>query len=383
MIRNVKLKKLLVDGVFPIFSALNKLIKKDDRTIFIYCANDKLIDNSEALFHHLIDNGYNKKYRIICGVGNPDEYISLVTDNVLFIPKSKCIPQYMRSGHVFYSQGKIPIKPTSKQCVINMWHGIPLKRIGKLANINNGNEFFFTYVCASSEMFRPIMARAFGCPEENVCICGEQKQDRLFSKKERRNYKYIVWTPTFRQSKYLGYDDSTDATLLPPLADDEWDELNDVLSKNNVKMLVKLHPMQNLSGFEHETKTHLQVISDRHFREQGKNLYSELAQSDALISDFSSVYLEYLVINRPICFAMSDMSEYSETRGFVFENPKDFMPGHIAETKEQLFSFIKDISDDRDPYREKREAVRDHVHQYIDDKSCERVLEISGVKKDR
>ena len=381
MIRNVKLKKILVDGVFPVFSAINKLIKKDEKTIFIYCANDKLIDNSEALFHHLIDNKYNKKYRIICGVGNPAEYAALVTDNVLFITKSKCVFQYMRSGHVFYSQGKIPIKPTTNQCVINMWHGIPLKRIGKLANIDNGNEFFFTYVCASAEMFRPIMAQAFGCPEENVCICGEQKQDRLFERKENRNYKYIVWTPTFRQSAYLGYEDSTVSTLLPPLTDDEWEELNVVLLRNNVKMLVKLHPMQNLSGFDYEIKSHLQVMSDRYFREQGRNLYSELAQSDALISDFSSVYLEYLVINRPICFAMSDMSEYSETRGFVFDNPKDYMPGHFAETKEQLFSFIKDIANGRDPYREKRESVRERVHQYKDDKNCERVLEISGVKK--
>ena len=381
MIRNVKLKKLLVDWVFPVFSVMNKIVHKDENTIFIYCANEKLTDNSEALFHHLINNGYNRKYRIVCGVGDPAEYDSLATYNTVFISKSRCVFQYMRSGHVFYSQGKIPIKPTTKQCVINMWHGIPLKRIGKLANINNGNEFFFTYVCASAEKFRPIMAKAFGCPEENVCICGEQKQDKLFEHKGERDYKYIVWTPTFRQSEYLGYNDSTVTTLLPPLSDSEWDELNIVLSKNNVKMLVKLHPMQNLSGFDYETKSHLQILSDRYFREKGMNLYSELAQSDALITDFSSVYLEYLVINRPICFAISDMNEYSETRGFVFDNPEDYMPGHLVETKKQLFSFIEEIAECQDPYKEKRESVRELVHQYKDDKSCERVLKISGVTK--
>lgn len=381
MIKNVKLKRLLVDRVFPVFSLINKLVSKDDKTIFIYCANDELNDNSEALFYHLVENGYNKKYRIVCGVGDPGKYVSLVGENIHFIPKSKCVFQYMKSGHVFYSMGKIPIKPTDSQCVINMWHGIPLKNIGKLSNINNGNEFFFTYICASSELFRPIMAKAFGCPESNVCICGEQKQDKLFEPKVDQGCKYIVWTPTFRQSTYLGYDDSTDSTLLPPLNNNEWNELNNVLQKHNVKMLVKLHPMQNLSGFDHDEKSHLQVMSDKCFRAQGKNLYSELAQSDALIADYSSVYLEYLVINRPICFAMSDMDEYSATRGFVFADPVDYMPGIFAETKEKLFGFIEDIAAGRDPYKKKREAVRNLVHQYKDDQSCDRILKISGVVK--
>ncbi len=381
MIKNTKLKKLLVNNVFPVFSFMNKIIGKDDRTIFIYCANDDLSDNSLELFDYLVRNDYNQKYKIICGVGDPADYSDKVSLNVSFIPKKKCVLQYMRSGHVFYSMGKMPIKPAKDQCVINLWHGIPLKKIGKMLPVDSGNEFFFSFVCASSELYRPIMAKAFGCPESNVCICGEQKQDRLFEKKEARDYKYIVWTPTFRQSNYLGYDDSTDSSLLPPLKNNEWDELNEVLKERNVKILVKLHPLQDLSGFEFDEKSNLKVMSDKHFKASGKNLYSELAQSDALIADYSSVYLEYLVINRPICFVVSDMEEYNQNRGFVFENPFEYMPGPHIRDKYQLFKFIEQIQKDEDPYRDEREIIMNKVHCYKDNKNCQRILEKSGITK--
>lgn len=379
MIRNVKLKHFLVDNVFPIFSWINKFIAKDDKVIFIYCANGELNDNSEALFHYLLDKGYDSEYEIVCGVGNVKRYSEYESDNVKFIPKAKCISQYMKSGHVFYSMGKMPIKPARNQCVINMWHGIPLKTIGKLSNLNNGEEFFFDYVCASSELYVPIMAKAFGCPHENVVICGEPKTDKLFIKKKRSSQKLIVWTPTFRQSSFLGYSDSSNENVLPLFENSEWSSLNDMLSLNNVTMVVKLHPLQDLHGFNMLEKSNLQIYSDSAFRSKGMNLYELLSQSDGLIADYSSVYLEYLVLDRPICFAMDDMEQYAENRGFVFENPLDYMPGeHICE-KEQLVQFVEKIHDGIDEYKEKRHIVNQQVNHYKDGQNCKRVLEISGV----
>ena len=382
MIRNVKLKHFLVDNVFPIFSWINKLIVKDDKVIFIYCANGELNDNSEALFHYLVDKGYDSEYKIICGVENVGKYSKYDNGNVKFIPKAKCIFQYMRSGHVFYSMGKIPIKPAQNQCVINMWHGIPLKTIGKLSNINNGEEFFFNYVCASSELYVPIMAEAFGCKKENVVICGEPKTDKLFIEKKQSEQKLIVWTPTFRQSSFLGYSDSSSENILPLFENGEWELLNDVLASYNIKMIVKLHPMQDLNGFEMLEKDYLQIYSDFFFRSKGMNLYELLSQSNALIADYSSVYLEYLVLDRPICFAMDDMEQYTLSRGFVFENPLEYMPGEHISSKEQLFQFIGKVHQNIDEYRKKRQIVNRQVNFYTDGQNCKRVLKISGINID-
>lgn len=381
MIRNIKLKRFLVNAVFPLFSIVNRCIPKDDKVIFLYCANDELNDNSEAVFNYLIEHEYNKKYKIICGVGNTQKYKNKVIENVGFISKKTCILQFMKSGHVLYSMGKMPIRPTKSQTVVNMWHGVPIKKIGLLSNVSNGKEFFFSYVCAPSETWRPIMAAAFGCPEKNVAICGEAKADKLFIPKVRMKTKLIIWVPTFRQSEYLGYNDSNQENLLPLFKQDEWDKLNDYLVEKNTRMIVKLHPMQDLKGFTSFRKTNLEIYGADSFVKEKGDLFELLSQSDALISDYSGVFLDYLVLNRPICYVLDDFEDYKKTRGFVFDNPLEFMPGHKAYSQEDIYSFISDVSAEIDIYDEERKAVNKRVNKYCDGRNCERVLKIAKINK--
>ena len=380
MIRNVIIKRFLVNKVFPVLSILNHIVRKEDNTIFIYCANDILNDNSEAVFNYLVENGFNNKYKIVCGVGNPNDYSHLLGKNISFISKRKCINQYMRSSYVLYSMGKMPIKPTKGQLVIQMWHGVPLKRIGLLSNINNGREFFFTYVCASSETWRPIMAAAFGCPERNVCICGEPKADKLLLPKKESDGKLIVWAPTFRQSEYLGYNDSKQKNLIPLFSQDEWDLLNDYLSNKNVRIVVKLHPMQDLNGLTSYKLSNFEIYgADTFVREIG-DIFELMSQSDALISDYSGVFLDYLVLNRPICYVLDDYEDYKTTRGFVFDNPLDYMPGHKAYKQEDIYAFIDDVANGVDDYKQERMMVNAKVNKYSDGKNCERILNIAGIR---
>ena len=267
-------------------------------------------------------------------------------ERATFIDKSKCIGQYLRSGHVFYCTGKLPIKPSKNQCVINMWHGTPLKTIGKLSNIDNGEEFFFTYLCASSEFIKPIMAKAFGCPEDNVFINGEPKSDLLFLEKKERKNKLIVWTPTFRQSSLLGYNNSSDTDLLPLFADSEWEILNDKLKELSLDVVVKLHAGQDLHGFKYKEYSNLKVYSHSKFIDDGLELWSYLSQSDALITDYSSVYL---------------------------------MPGEFVQTKEELFTFFENVAEGKDKYKTDREKVNNIINKYHDGKSRERLLKKSNI----
>ena len=88
MIKNRKLKIFLINCVFPVFSFVNKIVPKDDKSILIYCANDNLNDNSEALYKYLIENRYFQKYEIFCSLNNYRNYTSTAPDRVKFISAS-------------------------------------------------------------------------------------------------------------------------------------------------------------------------------------------------------------------------------------------------------------------------------------------------------
>lgn len=378
MIRNIYLKNTMVYVISHLFSPINRIIPKHEKYVLIYCSNKGLGDNSGALFQYLIENHYNNKYQVICGVKQHKKYQNVAL-NVKYISRFKAVFEYMRSKYVFYSNGRIPIKPSYKQMVINMHHGIPIKKIGRLSKIASGDQFFFSYVCASSKLFVPIMAGAFGCPVDRVLICGEPKSDNLF-KKKKDNRKIIVWAPTFRQSDYLGYNDSTIKEIIPLFKETDYEELNNVLKENGVSLIVKPHPSQNIDNRQQKKYSHFQIVSEKAFSKQGLDLYTFLSQTDALISDYSSVYLNYLMLNRPICFAIPDFEEYQKTRGFVFDNPLDYMPGIHARSKEDVYRFIKDVATGIDYYSDSRVMVSKLINKYQDGKNCKRLLEYAGIR---
>ena len=57
----------------------------------------------------------------------------------------------------------------------------------------------------------------------------------------------------------------------------------------------------------------------RGYRERSLSLYELLGATDLLISDISSVVIDYLLLDRPIIHAFSDLGEYESSRGFTVE----------------------------------------------------------------
>ena len=110
-------------------------------------------------------------------------------------------------------------------------------------------------------------------------------------------------------------------------------------------------------------------------------LYSILGVSDALITDFSSVYFDYLLVNKPIAFELADKKAYENGRGFLVENPLDYMPGHKIYNVDDFLKFITDLVNDNDIYKNERDILCDKIHKYKDGKSSERILKMLGLIK--
>lgn len=383
MFKNRTVKKILKSTIFPILTGINYLVPKKDNYILLHAANRGISHNLAPLRDYLLNEGYGENNRIYCEIESKD-YADPKYD-VRYISYFKSIWIFMRSKHVFYTTGQIPIKPSKKQIVIFLDHGTAgYKTFGALSNINNGNEFYFTYYTATSELYIPIVEKALLCKRENIIINDEPVADRLLLSKanyefERYN-KIGLWLPTFRQSSYLGYSDSSEINLLPTITPSDYDELNKHLSERNIKLIVKIHSVQDVASINNNF-SNLDIITDEDMKQREWELYDLMAQIDFLISDYSSAYLQFLLKDKPIGFAVPDYEEYQKNRGCVFDNPKDFMPGHFIMNKDDLYSFLNDMSCGKDMYISERKKVCNLIHHYKDGKNCERLVSISKITK--
>ncbi|MCT3284077.1 hypothetical protein C6Y11_10625 [Lactiplantibacillus pentosus] len=382
MIKNVVLKKVLIGTVFKAVSVLNKSVPKKDNQILLY-SDLGFRDNIKYLYEYLIENKYNERYEIVCAVKGYEDFEDTAPHNVSFVRPSKGIFAYLRSMHVFYCFGKLPIHTTKQQKVIQMWHGTSFKGFATNQTQTSANaSSFYTYVYASSPYFKPIVERKFNVTPEHVAICGHPRTDVFYQPKANYDLgqykKIIMWMPTFRQSKRLGQNDTSQQTILPFLQDDELGEFDSYLKQQGVKMIVKLHPMQDVSKVKHNQWQNLMLMTNEEFENSGMDLYRLLNLTDALITDYSSVFYDYLLLNRQIGFTESDVAEYKEHRGFAVD-PEKFRPGMRIRTRKDLEQFIQNVISDNDAYESQRLQINSVANQIQNGTNCEVSLKLSGI----
>ena len=351
--KNLKVKIFLENYVLPCISKINSWMKHDNKKILFYINSD-FRENNKALFDYMIKKGVNRKYQIIVACRDYKRYKEHKIENVKFIGTSKATFEFFHSGIVFYSIGKIPLLPAKDQTVMQMWHGVPLKAADEgLKKQYSLKHQYYTWVLSPSDFLKPIICQWLSVTEDHIYIGGYPRCDIFFNKKENNfnsgNDKLILWVPTFRKSKTRGYTDvDMCGNIVPVLSNNMFVKINEFLKKKRVKIIVKLHPAQD-------------------------------SQSDALITDYSSIYFDYMLTDRPIGFTINDMEEYKRNRGFSLP-PEKFMPGSKIKGYEDLLNFVQDVVDDKDPYKEERNEVNKLINQDPTGGYCQKILDFVGIK---
>lgn len=369
--RKLTMKKSILRICFKPLTLMNQVIRKDEKLIFFY-SNLGFRDNVKAFYDYLIANQYNKKYKIVVSANDYERFAQDAPDNVTFLNNKQGIKFFMKAKYAFYCFGKYPIKPSKRQTVVNLWHGTPLKKIGHLEQGCEHIDYnYFTRVLTSAEMYKPIMAKIFGCSEKQVEVLGNPRNDEMFQPDKLRdaairgeNNKVILWLPTYRE-----YDDEF---VISTLKMEDLQQLNEYLKEMNCKMIIKLHPLQTVD-IKNMEFSKIDFISQEELNQKQMTVYTLLRNADGLITDYSSVYFDYLLLDRPIAFAVGDMEQYRDKRGFIFENPKDYMPGMEIKTREDVENFISDIINHRDDYKEERKKVNNIMNYYKDGSSSQRI----------
>ncbi len=268
---------------------------------------------------------------------------------------------------------------------INVWHGMPLKRIEAL--VEPGAGIRSTWVLATSEMWAPIMESCMG-EGSRALVSGLPRNDRLFLDPApartalglagRDDVDHlIVWLPTFRRSVrgYLTVDgEPTDS---PFELDVDPEALDAFLAEHRAYAVVKPHPMSAFSG--EWQGGNLLVLDSAALLARGLSLYRLLAASDVLVSDVSSVTVDYLLLDRPIVHAMADLDAYRESRGFTVDRVEDLMMGPVVTTQPELQDALVPLLRGEDPHAAQRRTVRDRCHTHQDAGATARVLAAAGL----
>lgn len=384
IIKNLKLKFFIYNNIFPVLSWINKMCRHDDNKIFLYC-NLSFRDNNRAIYDHLISNCYNDKYKIVVSTSDYKEYVATAPNNVKFVGPIKAVFTYFSSKYVFYCIGKLPIVPAKDQKVIHMEHGMPFKEASEGQQKYSTKSQHYTYVMATGRAFVDVQCRWYAVGKDKIVIAGNPKCDPLYLPNPKYDFgeykKIIMWTPTFRKSVSMNMQDTVgDQPILPIVDNDKFTELNEYLKTLGVKIVVKLHPEQDLSKYNVVDMDHFILLSHNEFLKRGMDLYRFMKQCDGMITDYSSIFYDFLLLDRPIGYTEDDFEDYAGKRGFAMD-PEFYRPGMRIRSYEDVLKFVKDLVDEKDEYKSIRARVNEVVNEDMSGNFSAKVLKIMGIEK--
>lgn len=316
-------------------------------------------DNPYALCLDIIKRGIDQTYRLIWFYDerNKRELLAkrMVEDGVnakLVYRKSFLgLWYYIRSRYVFVSHGSfdfVKLKQHNDKN-INLWHGMPLKLLGASEENKEPCSLNFNYTIATSKVYQKIMAEAFACDTDKVLLTGQPRCDLLFEKTDWFSKKGInkdyynqvgIWMPTFRKSVFgeIRLDGTFSDNCISFLNFDKLKELDSFLKNNRTLLLVKIHLMDALQNASFPEFSNIVIIKPSEFNSQ---LYPLLGECDFLLTDYSSVFVDYQITHKPMAFVMNDIASYKNNRGFYFNNLEESLPGPILDNYKALCDFIE------------------------------------------
>lgn len=342
-------------------------------------------DNAWAFYHYLIQRQKNKKYKIIWLVKSPDRYKR--ENNVRYIDNNVKVFWLRRdyylavSKYVVFTHSAPIRKWRKKQVFINTTHSASQLKASSGAGESNSRFIVPDYYLRCGQVGLQRMMMGLKQPKEKFVILGMPRLDLLFQHRncieilfpQRRVKKSIIALETFKQSKTWN-DSSRNVSyglnILNMIS--EVEKLDIELNKRDILLIIKPHPLQDLSYIAMEKLKNIEFVTDSCLEKKEIQLYELLENCDGLLTDYSSVYYDYLFLNRPIGFMVGDINEYK--RGFIIQDPIKEMPGEIIHNLDGLVTFIENLIRGNDMFVEEREKLKQSVFKYCDNNNSKRLL---------
>lgn len=333
----------------------------NNRRLLFYAGTEPH-ENADAIVEYLYQEYHGKKFKLVY-LGESSEKTK---NNVVQIDKSSVRKKasikemlrycyyYATSKYLFYENEALN-KVCNRQVLIYLNHGtIPLKQVSDV--LKQPEEL--SYGVCPSEGCADIYTEQYGIPKAKLLYMMPARVNYLFGDNaavpwKQPGEKLILWLPTFRQLTGSIRRDSVEENPLELIRTDrEWLMLDGLLNNTKQRLVIKKHPREKIEFSILSYCTNINIITENDLKNSGLLLHQVLAQTDALITDYSGIAFEFMLLNRPIGYVVSDMQKY--IRGFAVKNPLDFMPGPKIHNLNEMFMYIKDVAESIDQYKTER-----------------------------
>jgi CDP-glycerol glycerophosphotransferase len=265
--------------------------------------------------------------------------------------------------------------------MVNLWHGGGFK--GAVMSDARGRPAIHSdYLIASSRQFGETLARQSELPAGGLLLTGNPRIDQFTTAATvpldrlgiLTDRPFVLWMPTFRRNKGRGLTASwSDVTR------DDAPDVNAVMARGvdilthefGVSIVVKPHPQD-------EDSRHIdgvRVVTNEDLRDAGVQLYELIGASSALLTDYSSVWIDYLVLDRPIGFVVPDEAGYASGRGFDPADALDWLPGPKLRTLDDVREFGRDIHDGGSGSSARRREVAEHIGHVSGPRVADRIMD--------
>lgn len=300
-----------------------------------------------------------------CGNLSDDIFYNIITSKVIVVEHDR------------------EILPKDK-IVIQMWHGFGPKGSGFRNKLLKNETLMhkminkwlnYDVVCSYSDTYSTIIGSCYCIPSYKMKVTGMPRNDVLLKSKhsfseiipECEGKKVLLYMPTFRQ-RPQGDPSGDERGYFYKFDGFDYDSFNEECKKRNIVFVIKHHAFDE--NKEIQNKSNIKFLTDSMM---DIDFYEYLGNADLLLTDYSSVFTDFLLMNKPILFVGNDLGKYGKERGFLFEPIETWLPGPIVTDYDGLLPEAEKLLEDEMYFKEKRSIVKAVSHRYFDDKSGERI----------
>lgn len=353
------IQKIILNIILSIESLFLRLFRiKNNRITFISLESNRLIQDFSLIYNALDKEKYDVRTCLIKhhhGLLGQFKYFLNCLKQMYYVYTSKLI--ILNDNNYVVSQFK-----RKGVLVLQIWHACgAIKKFGNVIDrtyaVSN-----YDYVLSTSSYWKKPYSQAFSVKEENVLPLGMARNDELFDENKVEEYrntllkkypilknkKIILYAPTFRGNLYKGFStvDFDALSLLNQLGEE-------------FVILYKFHPLLG----------NVQLDShDRIINMNNEDTHQLFCICNYMISDYSSIVFDYMILEKPMIFYVPDLNEYKKDLGVFVEIQELGLP--ICFDIQDVYKIINENQFDIDQIKQ----CKDIFFQYQDNQSVTRIV---------